>query len=280
MTSGIYPNGRLIMAANAIGRPEDIPVRSLDALRTADLVIFEEDRPARQALKAAGIHRDYRKLNEHGDQGTLDEARSVLAKGGTVCYMSDQGTPILADPGHELTALAYRIGAHVMAIPGPSSVTAALAACPFLTGPFHFAGFLARDAEERRSELSRLRSLGVPVVLLDTPYRLGALLESCAEVWGETAEALLALDISGMHETFHMKSLQRLGAIVMALDAKLNFVLVLPPAPDARLLQHKMPSGGSTGRRSERGPSGLQPPARQSEFPRSRTNRRRRSPSR
>ena len=57
------------MASNHIGRPEDIPQRALIALK-ADLVIFEEDKPA-TTLKAAGIHRDYLKFNEHHQQEFL-----------------------------------------------------------------------------------------------------------------------------------------------------------------------------------------------------------------
>jgi len=40
-------SGKLIMAANALGNPIDIPPRSLEALRAADLIVFEEDKVAR-----------------------------------------------------------------------------------------------------------------------------------------------------------------------------------------------------------------------------------------
>ena len=87
--------GTLVMASNHIGCTDDIPNRALETLKTADLVLFEEDRPARQTLKAAGIRRDYLKFNEHHQMQTLDEVAEALKKGRTVIYMSDQGSPAL-----------------------------------------------------------------------------------------------------------------------------------------------------------------------------------------
>ncbi len=123
------------MAANALGNPSDIPLRSLEALRTADLIVFEEDKVARQTLKAASIHRDYLRLTEHLELDTIDAVKKALKSGQTVVFMSAQGTPTLADPGKKLLDVAYAAGAHVSPIPGPSSVTAALSICHFSMDP-------------------------------------------------------------------------------------------------------------------------------------------------
>ena len=72
--------GTLVMASNHIGCTDDIPNRALETLKTADLVVFEEDRPARQTLKAAGIRRDYLKFNEHHQMQTLDEVAEALKR--------------------------------------------------------------------------------------------------------------------------------------------------------------------------------------------------------
>jgi 16S rRNA (cytidine1402-2'-O)-methyltransferase len=221
--------GTLVMAAGSLGAEADLPARSLTALRTGDLLVFEEDRIARSLLKAAGVHRDYLRYTEHKEQNTLDEVEAALKAGKTVVYMSDQGTPGLADPGRELTAVAYRLGARVTTIPGPSSVTAALAACPFDCNRFLCAGFPPRDGAERRAYLERVAGrASEPVVLLDTPYRLEALLDACIAALGASRKALLALDISGPAEAFlygDLTSLKKRGVA----GEKLNFVLVLEP---------------------------------------------------
>jgi len=190
------------MAANSLGRSEDIPERSLAALRVADLLVFEEDRAARQALKAAGLHRSYLRLTEHREAESLEAVEKALINGSTVVYMSDQGTPTVADPGRELLVLAYRLRAHVQVIPGPSSITAALAACSFLHNGFVFLGFLPREEEAREATLRAHAHSKLPLVLLDTPYRRDALLASVKKVLGAERLCLLAEDISGPNESF------------------------------------------------------------------------------
>jgi 16S rRNA (cytidine1402-2'-O)-methyltransferase len=216
--------GLLIMASNHIGRPEDIPPRALIALKEADLVIFEEDKPARQTLKAAGIHRDYLKFNEHHQQDSLEEATEALKKGSTVIYMSDQGSPALADPGRHLNKIAFSCGAKVQVIPGPSSVTAALSAAPFDTNRFRYVGFPPREPDKRDKFFSKEISSGDCVVLMDTPYRLKALVESLAKSH-PAGKALIAIDITGEKEQYHYGPFKKLAIDVPG--EKLNFVMVI-----------------------------------------------------
>lgn len=217
------PNGRLIMASNSLGLPLDIPIRSLEALRSSDILVFEEDRPARQSLKAAGIHRDYLKLTEHKEATAIHAVRDALKAGKTVCYMSDQGMPTLADPGQELLDIAYKLSAKVEIIPGPSSISATLAACPFLDGSFYYKGFLNRDPNLRSEEIKGLAELKEPIVFLDTPYRRKAVLGGLLKHFGGNRRAVLGVDISGPQEGFFYDSLKNLEALDLG---KLNFVIV------------------------------------------------------
>ncbi len=219
--------GKLILAGNAIGNPTDIPVRALEALRAADLVIFEEDRPARAALKAAGIHRSYLKLNEHDSKETLALARTALKARQTILYMSDQGMPNVADPGRDLTSIARELGAALVVIPGPSSITSALAAFPESYDQFHYAGFLAREPARRDAQLRQFLGMPMPVVILDAPYRLNALLDSLANSASSQRRIFLALDVSGSHETYLYDFPAAVRQQCEELPAKLNFVLIL-----------------------------------------------------
>lgn len=224
-------SGRLIMAANSLGNPLDIPQRSLEALRTADLIIFEEDKVARQTLKAAGIHRDYLRLTEHAEPETLDAVRKALKEAKTVVFMSDQGTPTLADPGQKLLEIAYIVGAAVTPIPGPCAVTTALSICPFLTGPFLYLGFPPRETEERDNWLNDQANSTYPLVLLDTPYRRQATLDACLTSFGADRRALLVIDIGGPNEAVHLNKLENIAKLQMA---KENFVLVIAPSSKAK----------------------------------------------
>ena len=226
MQTSQKPGGKLVMASNSLGLPVDIPSRSLEVVRSADLLVFEEDRGGRPVLKAAGIHRSYLRFNEHNQTETLNEIRDALRAGKTVAYLSDQGCPGLADPGKSVVAVAVAEGAEVTSIPGPSSLTAAIAVCPFDLSRFHFAGFTARDSDERIRQLRILAETGDAVVLLDTPYRMPQLLSACQEVWGPDHRGTLALDISGPAEKNITAPLASLGKVASECG-KLNFVLIV-----------------------------------------------------
>lgn len=233
--------GRLIMASHSIGEAQDIPLRSLEALRTADLLIFEEDRGARSALKSAGIHREYLRYNEHDQKQTLEILTESFRNGKTAVYMSDQGCPGLADPGREIVRVAVREKAEIRVVPGPSSLTAAIAACPFDMAEFHFCGFAPRENEARERQLMEWNTLGVPLALMDTPYRLAALLESCKKVFGENHMATLALDLSGTEEVIWNDSLRAIHEGTKELG-KLNFVLILDAGTGRRSLPSTRPA--------------------------------------
>jgi 16S rRNA (cytidine1402-2'-O)-methyltransferase len=108
---------------------------------------------------------------------------------------------VFSDPGAYLIQLASSSGIPVTPIPGPSSLMAALSVLDFKIGQFYFAGFLPRDPDHRRKELARLRGMKVPVVVMDTPYRLRALLEDVAKVFGRQIFVTVALDLTLPAET-------------------------------------------------------------------------------
>lgn len=225
----VAKNGHLILAANTLGTLDQLPEITCQRLKDADLAIFEEDRPARQTLKKAGIHREYLKYNEHKSDGTLAELETALKSGATAIYMSDQGMPNIADPGRELVAAAYRLGARVTVIPGACSVTAALAACPALGSQYLFYGFLPRETGPRREEIGRLLTLPYPAVILETPYRYRPLVADLAAAVPKATRVLLAVDIAGPDQGFYWLTVGQLEGYAERVHKKLNFVLVLCP---------------------------------------------------
>jgi 16S rRNA (cytidine1402-2'-O)-methyltransferase len=220
---------KLFILGTTLGAIEDIPTRTLDVVRSCDLLVVEEDRPARQVLKAAGIHREYIKWNEHQSKSVMDDVRSALNAGKTVAYLSDQGMPNVADPGRHLLQLAYELGAKVklQVVAGPSSVTAAIAMSPFDCSRFYFAGFLPKSKEDREAELSKLLKMQTSVVILETPYRRQSLLESLKLMFPAQRKCMIAIDISGANERYVLSKCGNMFEQLKELPETLNFVLVI-----------------------------------------------------
>ena len=228
-----------------------MPVRSREALKTADILVFESERGGRAALKGAGIHRPFDVLSEHREAATLDAVHEALIQGKTVCYMSDQGMPTVADPGKDLTRIAASLKAKIRVIPGPSSITTALSAWPKALNRFHYTGFFPADKDERRSAIARAASLDVPQVIMDTPYRLQSVVDDCAAGFGIDRFALIALEMGTDREDFMMGSLGDLKTEIESIaHTKPLFVLVVDGIRGvARPPQAQRPAARNTGNR-------------------------------
>jgi 16S rRNA (cytidine1402-2'-O)-methyltransferase len=219
--------GVLYFAASHIGCLRDIPQRTLEILQKADLILFEEARHARQVLKQAGLHRPFLLFSEHKETDSLEAVKKALKAKQTVVYVSDQGCPNLADPGRELLGIAYQLRSRVLVIPGPSSITSALAVCPFDVTQFYFGGFLPRQQEKRLAHISKLLERREAVILLETPYRRQAFLQDfCLALGAETRRGLLAFDISGEEEQYLLGTLPQIRTQAESLGKK-NFVFIL-----------------------------------------------------
>jgi 16S rRNA (cytidine1402-2'-O)-methyltransferase len=166
----------LSIIATPIGHPRDITLRALDELQAAEIIIGEEKRIASTLLKRLGIpEKPLYLLNEHSRGDDLQELLGLCQKH-RVALISDCGTPSFYDPGFQLVHLCRKAGIRVQALPGASSLMTLLSLVSEQVTEFHFAGFLPAETEVRISKLRQLLMRSEPLVLMDTPYRLGKLL--------------------------------------------------------------------------------------------------------
>ncbi len=219
--------GRLYIVATPIGDPGDITLRAVETLRQADAVICEELRQGTSLLKRLGITgREVIALNEHNEHERVPElVQRMLVSGSRMALISDCGTPVFSDPGAYLIHQAAEMGVPVIPVPGASSLIAALSILDFKLEKFVYAGFLPRSPDERKRELTRLRALRMPVVLMDTPYRLAALLQDVAGAFGRGHTVTLAADLTLRGERIFRGPLSEV--IQQVSGRKAEFILIV-----------------------------------------------------
>jgi len=116
------------------------------------------------------------------DSGVFDAGRLLAATlaGDDVGLISEAGLPAVADPGALLVAAAHAAGIRVVALPGASSITLAVAASGLNGQSFAFVGYLPIEGEVRAARIRELeatsRRLAQTQVMIETPYRNAALL--------------------------------------------------------------------------------------------------------
>jgi 16S rRNA (cytidine1402-2'-O)-methyltransferase len=189
--------GVLYIVATPIGNPDDITLRAVNVLKSADAVVCEEYKPGSTLLKKLGIEgKELVLLNEHNEPEVAADLLVRLLNGQSLALFSDCGTPVFSDPGSYLIQLASSSGVKVSPIPGASSLMAALSVLDFHMERFVFGGFLPRDPEQRKRALTHYRGQHMPIVLMDTPYRLGSLLDDVIKVFGRGQWVTVAYDLT------------------------------------------------------------------------------------
>ncbi len=107
----------------------------------------------------------------------------------------------MSDPGSALVQAAARANVGIVPLPGPSAVTAAVAASGIVSGWFRFCGFLPRAGSARSDALARILSTPEAVVLFESPQRLAATLGELAELCPERP-LVIAREMTKVHEEF------------------------------------------------------------------------------
>jgi 16S rRNA (cytidine1402-2'-O)-methyltransferase len=204
--------GTLQVVATPIGNLADLSPRAQAVLAGADVIAAEDTRRTLQPLQSLGISRPLISLFEHNEAQRVPQLLERLAAGQSVALVSDAGTPLLSDPGFELVRAASRAGFAVQAIPGPSAITTALAVAGLPAQRFCFEGFLPARAGERRSALAALAHEPRTLIFFEAPHRIRATLSDLAAEFGPQREAVVARELTKVHESIYRGSLAELGA--------------------------------------------------------------------
>lgn len=191
--------GRLYVVATPIGNLEDITLRAARVLGEVALVAAEDTRVTGRLLAHLGIKvpmLSYRDENERRQAPAL--VKRLLA-GEDVALTSDAGTPCISDPGYRLVRAAADAGVEVVAVAGPSAVTALLSAAGLTTDRFSFEGFVPSRQSARRRLFKELGTQAGTVVFYESPRRLVASLDDLAEVLDDPFVAV-GRELTKMHE--------------------------------------------------------------------------------
>ncbi|HEY4210516.1 MAG TPA: 16S rRNA (cytidine(1402)-2'-O)-methyltransferase [Steroidobacteraceae bacterium] len=205
-------SGRLQVVATPIGNLADLSTRAREALESADLIAAEDTRHTLALLQALGVSRPMVSLHAYNETRRVPELLARLQSGETIVLVSDAGTPLLSDPGFELVRDAAHAGFEVIAVPGPSAITTALAVAGLPTRQFCFEGFLPAREKERRACLARLAAETRTLVFFEAPHRIAEMLSDLSLEFGADRKAVVARELTKTHETVYRGTVSELFA--------------------------------------------------------------------
>jgi 16S rRNA (cytidine1402-2'-O)-methyltransferase len=203
--------GRLAVISTPIGNLGDLSPRARDELAAAELIAAEDTRRTGQLLTTLGLSRPLLSLHEHNESERIVELLEKLRAGARIALVSDAGTPLLSDPGFELVRRVAEEGIPVVAVPGPSAITAALSIAGLPTERFSFEGFLPARLAERRGRIAELSSETRTLVFFEAPHRITESLEDLASGFGASRRAAVARELTKVFETVYRGTLADLA---------------------------------------------------------------------
>lgn len=244
--------GKLMVTGTPIGNLGDLSPRAAKAMEEADFIAAEDTRVTVKLLNHLGIKKPLVSYHEHNRLERGEIICERIQNGETCVLVSDAGMPAISDPGEELVAQCAQRGIEVVAVPGPSAVTAALAISGLPTGRFTFEGFLSMNKKSRREHLEQVKNERRTMVFYEAPHKLEATLRDMLHAWGDRRVAVVR-ELTKIHEEVYRATLSQAlercvnegfrGEIVLVIEGAAQEKKEFSPQEAARLAREWVEQG-------------------------------------
>ncbi len=190
--------GTLYVVATPIGNLEDVTFRSINILKSVNLILSEDTRKTSILLKHYEISTPTMSYHQQSAFSKKQEILNMLLQGKNIALVTDAGTPGISDPGNELVDYILQNAiVQIIPIPGSSSITSALSVCGFNVNNFLFLGFWPKKKTKKLFE--KIKDLDCPAVFFDSPYRIKKNLEAIKENLGDK-RIFVGQELTKLHE--------------------------------------------------------------------------------
>ena len=205
--------GTLYLVATPIGNLEDITLRAIRILNESSIVLAEDTRNSKKLFVAHKITSKLVSYNDFSSQKKISSIIKHLKDGKTISLISDAGTPLVSDPGHELVSQVISEKINVESIPGPSSVISGLITSGFKNNKFIFEGFLPKKSSELRLLFSECNYESRTIIFFESPHRIKKTLKIMKDILDKNRRVSIAREMTKMHETILRGTIEKMNHI-------------------------------------------------------------------
>ncbi|WP_101961566.1 16S rRNA (cytidine(1402)-2'-O)-methyltransferase [Lactococcus cremoris] len=198
---GVKTAGSLYLVPTPIGNMQDMTLRSLETLKTVDLICSEDTRNTLRLLNHFEIKVPQESFHEHNSQEKIPKLIDFLKSGQSIAQVSDAGMPSISDPGHDLVLAAIKEEIDVVALPGASAGITALIASGLVPQPHIFYGFLPRKKGEQQKFLKTKLAYPETQIFYESPFRVADTLSNMQEIYGDR-EVVLVRELTKIYEEY------------------------------------------------------------------------------
>mgnify|MGYP004491718883 FL=1 len=214
----------LYLIPTPIGNLEDITIRALNTLKMVDVILCEDTRETGKLLKKYGVKKKLVSCHEFNEEKVKSVVVNDLKTGLNIGLVTDQGTPIISDPGYIVVKEVIANNLNVVSLPGATAFVPALTSSGIFPSQFLFYGFLNAKDSKQKTELQSLKNLNCTLIFYEAPHRLKNTLTNMLNVLGNR-NISISREISKIHEEILRDKISNL--IDVADSLKGEFVLVV-----------------------------------------------------
>ena len=215
------------MVATPIGNLGDISARAQEILGAVSFIACEDTRVTKKLLLHLSLSQELVSLHHHTPPSQVRKIVDRIASGVDAAYVSDAGTPGLADPGGKLVAAASAAGIKVVPIPGPSAAVAALSVAGLPANAYLFLGYPPHK-KGRQKFFKEVAESKPTVVMFESTHRILKTLRELAQAI-EQRPVVVARELTKMYETIYRGSAQDIIKQLESSSTKGELVIVVSP---------------------------------------------------
>ena len=221
----------LYLIPTPIGNLEDITIRSLNVLKNVDVILCEDTRESSKLLNYYGIKKRLISCHEYNEEKIKNTVLDLLKEGKNIGLITDQGSPIISDPGFIVTKEIINNGYNVISLPGATAFVPALSSSGLNPSPFLFYGFLSNKNSKQIKELEKLKNYDFSIIFYESPHRIKNTLENLFNIFGDR-NICIGREISKKFEEYHRDNISNIikiceefkGEMVIVCEGNYNTV--------------------------------------------------------
>lgn len=230
--------GKLYLCATPIGNLGDITLRTLEVLRSVDLIAAEDTRVSIKLLNHFGINKPLTSYYEHNKREKGQYLLQKLLDGLSVAVITDAGMPGISDPGEDLVKLCIAHQVPLEVLPGPCAFATALVGSGLATGRFAFEGFLSVNKKSRMQHLKSIRQDTRTLIFYEAPHKLRSTLQDMYAVLGER-RIVLARELTKRFEEYIRTTFTEALLLYEETAPKGEFIILIEGASAADLEEER-----------------------------------------
>ena len=219
---------KLFVVPTPIGNLGDITLRSIEVLKSVDLILAEDTRTSSKLLKHYDIDTPVESFHMHNEHKKLESIINKLRTDFEIALISDAGTPGISDPGFLLVRECINNEVEVECLPGPTAFVPALVSSGLPCDRFSFEGFLPVK-KGRTKRLKELSAETKTMVFYESPHRILKTLNDLSNYFNDESQISVSRELTKLYEETFRGTIKESVEHFEKNKTKGEFVIVLSP---------------------------------------------------